>query len=198
MVFKKSNRAAPIHAVPVELGIVETGVDRGPVRLSIRRPRRIMARTLGSFLTAHVRITTRTFPPTRRSTSAYGVSQSGAQWNQRRLTSGLVQAFEDVLGQSPEGPLDTHHMAGLLGHRRSFHSSRYSQTTSKRRSQRCRWLSIQSEASASASGRRAKRWILPQGEAVGPAVDHAGDQPGWVVGVESKLDHVRRAPELVI
>jgi hypothetical protein len=38
------------------------------------------------------RITTRTFPPTRRSTSASGVSQSGAQWSQRRITSGLVHA----------------------------------------------------------------------------------------------------------
>src|SRR5207237_113414 len=68
---------------------------------------------------------------------------------------------EDVLGRSREGPLDTHHVAGLLGHRRCFRSSRYSPTTSKRRSQRSRWLSIQSEASASASGRRARRWVLP-------------------------------------
>src|SRR5205814_292324 len=74
---------------------------------------------------------------------------------------GAGPCVEDVLGRSREGPLDTHHAAGVLGHRRSFRSSRYSPTTSKRRSQRSRWLSIQSEASASASGRRARRWVLP-------------------------------------
>src|SRR6266545_8286719 len=71
---------------------------------------------------------------------------------------GAGPRVEDVLGRCREGPLDTHHAAGLLGH---FRSSRYSPTTSKRRSQRFRWLSIQSEASASACGRRARRWVLP-------------------------------------
>src|SRR5260221_3934525 len=37
-------------------------------------------------------MTTRTAPPTRRSTCALGVSQSCWPWNQRRITSSLVQA----------------------------------------------------------------------------------------------------------
>src|SRR6476661_5818413 len=37
-------------------------------------------------------ITTRTVPPTRRSTSAWVVSQSRPAWNQRRRTSSLVHA----------------------------------------------------------------------------------------------------------
>src|SRR5439155_2296913 len=73
---------------------------------------------------------------------------------------GAGPCVEDVLGRSREGPLDTKHLAGL-GHPRSLRSSSYSPTTSKRRSQRSRWLSIQSEASASVSGRRARRWVLP-------------------------------------
>src|SRR5213078_97760 len=74
---------------------------------------------------------------------------------------GARPGVEDVLGRSRERPLDTHDVAGLLGHPRSFRSSRYSPTRSKRRSQRSRWLSIQSEASESASGRRARRCVLP-------------------------------------
>src|SRR5204863_5204936 len=74
---------------------------------------------------------------------------------------GAGPRVEDVLGRSDEGPLDSHDPAGVLCHRCSFRSSRYSPTTSKSRSQRSRWLSIQSEASASASGRRARRWVLP-------------------------------------
>src|ERR1035437_108601 len=74
---------------------------------------------------------------------------------------GARPGIEDVLGLSREGPLDTHHAAELLAHRRTFRSSRYSPTKSKRRPQRSRWLSIQSEASASASGRNASRWVRP-------------------------------------
>src|SRR5207248_854750 len=74
---------------------------------------------------------------------------------------GAGPSVEHFLGRGREPPLDTHNVAGVLGHCRSFRSSRYSPTTSKRRSQRSRWLSIQSEASASASGRRARRWVLP-------------------------------------
>src|ERR1019366_411421 len=45
---------------------------------------------------------------------------------------GARPGIEDVLGRSREGPLDTHHAAELLAHRRTFRSSRYSPTRSQR------------------------------------------------------------------
>src|SRR5439155_22865265 len=74
---------------------------------------------------------------------------------------GAGPCVEDVLSRSRERPLDTHHVTGLLAHRRSLRSSRYSPTTSKRRSQPSRWLCIQSEPSASASRRKSRRGGSP-------------------------------------
>jgi hypothetical protein len=84
------------------------------------------------------RITIRTVPPTRRSTSASGVSQSWAQWNQRRITSGLVQASKTSSAGAGKVRSIRTTWPGVGRHRRSFLSSRYSPTTSKRRSQRSR------------------------------------------------------------
>ena len=78
---------------------------------------------------------------------------------------GARPGVEDVLGRSVEGPLDPHHLAGLLAHRCSFRSSRYSPTTSKRRSQRVP-LDVDPIRGL---GKR----LGPQGKAMGPAVDHA-------------------------
>src|SRR5262249_3320281 len=74
---------------------------------------------------------------------------------------GAGPCVEHVLGRGRKAALDTHHVAGLLPHRRSFPSSKYSPTTSNRRSQRPRWVPTQSEAAASASGRNGRRWVLP-------------------------------------
>ena len=97
------------------------------------------------FVPSGLRITTRTSPPTRRSTSASGVP-SRARVEPAPHHLGARPGVEHVLGRGVEGPLDPHRAPRLLGHRCSFRSSRYSPTTSNRRSQRSRWLSIQSEA----------------------------------------------------
>jgi len=70
-------------------------------RISSPAPGRVRPGTRASLSPARRGATTRIFPPTRSSTSTTGVSQSGRQWNQRRITSGLVQASKT----SPIGAL---------------------------------------------------------------------------------------------
>ena len=73
-------------------------------RLSSPSQVQVNARRLGGSISVYLprppystslrgsRMTTRTSPPTRRSTFASVVSQSRLAWNQRRSTSSLVQA----------------------------------------------------------------------------------------------------------
>ena len=80
-------------------------------------------------------MTMRIVPPTRRSTSAVGVSQPGMPWSQRRSTSSLVQASKTRSTGASKVRSIRKTRATMLGH---LCSSRYSPTTSKSRSQRVR------------------------------------------------------------
>src|SRR5829696_3845300 len=90
----------------------------------------------------------------------------------RRLpVRGAVEPAPQHLGAGPgvehdlpggvEGPLDAHDVARRLDHLLFARSSRYPPTTSKRRSQRVRWLSSHSAVSARVSGRSAWRCVRP-------------------------------------
>ena len=99
--------------------------------------------------------------------------------------------IEHLLGRRREGPLDPHDSRPPVSlTRSSFRSSRYSPTTSNSLSHRSRWRSIQSAASASASGLSANRCVLPSITRVTTPASSSSFRWREIVGFETPKSRV--------
>ena len=115
-------------SISVRVGFVvpEPGEGRPPRRVDLG----VTPAAAGLAFVCALRITTRTSPPTRRSTDSSVVSQSCSACHQRRIQSSLVYASKDLVRGRDEAALHAQrralggHVCGLRRRRTPHHSPR--------------------------------------------------------------------------